>query len=100
MSIEDNKYPGIVTKINKTSHITFKLKETSSTNCFRIITINESYLHTRQQDFGTRMNPFALNLTCVTMHKSEKISFRGRQNFSTENQQSLRKKFIYTYLAI
>jgi hypothetical protein len=41
--------------------------------------------YTRQQDFGTRMNAFALNLTCVTMHKSEKISFRGRQNFSTEN---------------
>jgi hypothetical protein len=40
----------------------------------------------RQQDFVTRMNTFAQNLTCITMHKRENISFQGRQNFSTQNE--------------
>jgi hypothetical protein len=41
------------------------------------------------------MNPFALSSTCVTIHKSENISFRGRQNFSAENKHPLENVVSY-----
>jgi hypothetical protein len=37
------------------------------------------------------MNVFTQNLTAITMHKNEKICFRGRKIFSTENTEPLEK---------
>jgi hypothetical protein len=53
--------------------------------------------NTGQQDFGTRMNPFALNLTCITMYKSEKMSFRERQKFLYRKSTEATEKVMHIY---
>jgi hypothetical protein len=66
---------GFIMKSTATSQATAESSATSSNTS--VILTNCDKNNTRRQDFGTRMNAFALNLTCAIMHKSEKIFFRG-----------------------